>query len=227
MVSGKNQRIRVLIADSHPLVRVGLQSCFSRKGNVLAVGEAADGEEALQKALTLAPDVVLLGISMPRRNGLAVIEALRQQAPLIKILVLSMYSHRGLIFRTIQAGAHGYISKVASIEQIFAAIEAVFAGKTFFSTEIAQAALVHLVSSAGKGSSDLLSKGERDVLVLITQGKTSREIAKNLGVEVRTVETHRERLMERLDIHSVAGLTRFAVASGLSSLEYGQEQMMA
>lgn len=219
-VSAGRQKIRVLIADDHPVVRKGLQSCLARHEQLKLVGEAGDGEEALKKAMELAPDVVLMDISMPRRDGLAVTQLLRKQAPQIKILVLSVHSNKEYIFRIIQAGAHGYISKEASPDELLRAIESVCEGETFFSPEMAQAAIHQLVSSGGKAEpfSQLTSR-EREVLVLIAEGQSNKEIATKLGIGVRTIETHRERIMRRLDIHSVAGLTKFAIANGLVPLE--------
>jgi two-component system nitrate/nitrite response regulator NarL len=224
-VSATKEKIRVLIADDHPVVRKGLQSCLSKVDRVKIVGEAADGDEALQKALDLAPDVVLMDISMPRRNGLSVTQTLRKDAPKLKILILSVHNNKEYIFRIIQAGAHGYVSKQASPEELLHAIECVFSGETFFSPEIAQAALSQLVSGGGKSEpfSQLTSR-EREVLVLIAEGQSNKEIANRLGIGVRTIETHRERIMRRLDIHSVAGLTKFAIANGLVSLE-GESQV--
>jgi len=217
------QKIRVLVADDHPVVRKGLQSCLVLQESLKLVGEAADGEEALEKALALTPDVVLLDISMPRRDGLAVAAALRKDAPQIKVLILSMHSNKEYLFRIIQAGAHGYVSKGASPEELLHAIESVHKGETFFSPEIAQAALNQLVNNGGKKEPYAqLTAREREVLVLIAQGRSNKEIASQLGIGVRTIETHRERIMRRLDIHSVAGLTKFAIANGLVPLEDGQ-----
>lgn len=219
-VSAGKQKIRVLIADDHPVVRKGLQSCLSRQDRLKVVGEAADGEEALQKALELGPDVVLMDISMPRKDGLAVTQVLRKQAPQIKILVLSVHSNKDYIFRIIQAGAHGYVSKEASPDELLRAIESVCGGETFFSPEMAQAAIHQLVSNGGKPEPFAqLTSRERQVLVLIAEGQSNKEIANRLGIGVRTIETHRERIMRRLDIHSVAGLTKFAIANGLVPLE--------
>ena len=222
-MSATKQKIRILIADDHPVVRKGLQSCLSRHERLKLVGEASDGEEALQKALELTPDVVLMDISMPGRDGLSVTEVLRKTAPKIRILVLSVHSNKEYIFRIIQAGAHGYVSKEASPEELLRAIEAVYGGESFFSPEIAQAALNHLVQNGGKRERFAqLTAREREVLVLISQGQSNKEIANRLGIGVRTIETHRERIMRRLDIHSVAGLTKFAIANGLVSLEDGR-----
>jgi two-component system nitrate/nitrite response regulator NarL len=219
-VSATKEKIRVLLADDHPVVRKGLQSCLSKVERLRIVGEAADGEEALRKALELAPDVVLLDISMPRRNGLSVTQILRKESPSTKILILSVHNNKEYIFRIIQAGAHGYVSKEASPEELLHAIECVYSGETFFSPEIAQAALNQLVTNGGRTEpfSQLTSR-EREVLVLIAEGQSNKEIANRLGIGVRTIETHRERIMRRLDIHSVAGLTKFAIANGLVALE--------
>ena len=222
-VSATKGKIRVLLADDHPVVRKGLQSCLARQDSLKVVGEAADGDEALAKALELLPDVVLLDISMPRRDGLAVAAALRKEAPQVKVLILSVHNNKEYIFRIIQAGAHGYISKEASPEELLHAIEAVYRGETFFSPEIAKAALNQLVNNGGKREPFAQLTGrEREVLVLIAQGQSNKEIASNLGIGVRTIETHRERIMRRLDIHSVAGLTKFAIANGLISLDGSQ-----
>jgi len=222
-MSAIKHKIRVLVADDHPVVRKGLQSCLVKQEKLKLVGEAADGQEALTKALELKPDVVLLDISMPRLDGLAVAAALRKDAPQVKVLILSMHSNKEYLFRIIQAGAHGYVSKGAAPDELLQAIESVHNGATFFSPEIAQAALNQLVNNGGKKEPFAqLTSREREVLVLIAQGRSNKEIANQLGIGVRTIETHRERIMRRLDIHSVAGLTKFAIANGLVSLEEGQ-----
>jgi len=216
------QKIRVLVADDHPVVRRGLQSCLARETRLKIVGEAADGDEALRKTQELAPDVVLMDVNMPRMDGLAVTEVLRREAPSVKVLVLSMHNNQDFIFRIIQAGAHGYVSKEAPPEELLRAIESVFAGEPFFSPEIAKAALNQMVSSGGKKEPFAqLTTREREVLALIAEGQSNKEIANRLGIGVRTIETHRERIMRRLGIHSVAGLTKFAISNGLISLDSG------
>ncbi len=224
-VSAKKRTIRVLVADDHPVVRKGLLSCLERQPRLKVVGEAADGDEAVQKALELAPDVVLMDISMPRVSGLAATQHLRQAAPDIKILILSVHNNQSYIFRIIQAGAHGYVSKEAAPEELLRAIESVCDGAPFFSPSVAQAALSQLVNHGGKPEPFAqLTSREREVLSLIAEGQSNKEIANRLGIGVRTIETHRERIMRRLDIHSVAGLTKFAIANGLVTLEENQSQ---
>jgi two-component system, NarL family, nitrate/nitrite response regulator NarL len=219
-VSAKKQIIKVLVADDHPVVRKGLQSCLARHGHIRVVGEAADGDEALSKAREFKPDVVLMDITMPGMNGLTVTEILRKEAPQIKVLILSVHRNKDAIFRVIQAGAHGYVSKEAPPDEVLRAIESVHGGEPYFSEEIARAALNEFVTSGGKKEpfSQLTSR-EREVLVLIAEGRSNKEIADGLGIGVRTIETHRERIMRRLNIHSVAGLTKYAIANGLVSLD--------
>src|SRR5215471_19053753 len=219
------KKIKILVADDHPVVRKGLQSCLARQDRLKIVGEASDGEEALKKTSELSPDVVLMDISMPGMNGLEVTEVLRKESPSVKVLVLSVHNNRDYIFRIIQAGAHGFISKESPPDELLRAIESVYAGEPFFSPEIAKAALNQLVSSGGKKDPFAqLTSREREVLVLIAEGQSNKEIANRLGIGVRTIETHRERIMRRLNIHSVAGLTKFAIANGLISLEDGRGQ---
>ena len=216
------KKIKILVADDHPVVRKGLQSCLGRQDRLKIVGEASDGDEALKKTRELSPDVVLMDISMPGMNGLAVTEVLRKDHPDVKVLVLSVHNNRDYIFRIIQAGAHGFISKEAPPDELLRAIESVYAGEPFFRPEIAKAALNQLVSSGGKKDPFAqLTSREREVLVLIAEGQSNKEIANKLGIGVRTIETHRERIMRRLDIHSVAGLTKFAIANGMISIDGG------
>jgi len=212
----------VLVADDHPVVRKGLQSCLSRAGRLRLVGEAADGDEALRKARELQPDVVLMDISMPGMNGLMVTEMLRKELPQVKVLVVSVQRNKDAIFRVIQAGAHGYVSKEAPSEEVIRAIESVHGGEPYFSEEIARAALYEFINSGGrKEPFAQLTPREREVLVLIAEGKSNKEIADQLNIGVRTIETHRERIMRRLNIHSVAGLTKYAIANGLVTLDIG------
>ena len=212
-------KIKILLVDDHPVVRKGLQSCLANCENFSIVGEAGDGTEAMRKVNALHPDVVLMDLSMPEMDGLAVTEALHKESPQTKVLVLSMHKQRDDVLRVIKAGACGYVLKDAPTVELIAAIQTVHAGETFFSPAVAQVVLKEL----GRGMDELeplarLSDREREVLVQIAQGRSNKEIAAQLGVSVRTVETHRERTMRKLEIRSVAGLTKFALAHGLISL---------
>lgn len=212
-------RIRLLVVDDHPVVRRGISSCLAQREQLEIVGEAADGNQALQKARELKPDLILMDINMPHMNGLAVTELLHKELPQIKVLVLSMRSNAECVSRIIQSGARGYVLKESPTEELVQAIEAVSAGEAFFSPEVARIALNQFVRGGGETQNVAdLTHREREVLAHIADGLSNKEIAGHLGVGVRTVETHRERIMRKLDIHTVAGLTKFAVAKGLVSI---------
>jgi len=213
------KRIKVLLADDHPVVRKGIASCLGRHQHLEIVGEASDGLEAIRKAKELVPDIILMDIDMPQMNGLAVSEMLRKEMPQVKVLILSMHSNTEYVLRILESGARGYVLKEASPEELVKAIETVQAGESFFSQDVARVALNQFVRGNGDGPhSTLLTKREREVLIQIAEGLSNKEIASRLGVGVRTVETHRERIMRKLNIHSVAGLTKFAIAKGLVSI---------
>ncbi len=210
------KRIRILLADDHPVVRKGIRYSLARRANIQVVGEAADGREAVAKAKELAPDLVLMDIDMPLMNGLAATEALHKEMPDIKVLILSMHGNTEYVMRILDSGAHGYVLKESSTDELVKAIETVNAGETFFSPEVARVALNQLVQGTNAASPmNQLTEREREVLLAIGEGLSNKEISTRLNVGVRTVETHRERIMEKLNIHSVAGLTKFAIANGL------------
>jgi two-component system nitrate/nitrite response regulator NarL len=223
-----NEPIRLLIVDDHPIVRRGMRMCLSSHARILVVGEAGDGREALGKARELKPDVILMDIDMPQMNGLAVTDLLRREMPEIKVLILSMYSNTEYVMRIIQSGARGFVLKESPPEEVIQAIEVVQAGGSHFSPEVARVALNQVVRGhSGDAATPVarLTNREREVLLYIADGFSNKEIATQLDIGVRTVETHRERIMRKLDIHSIAGLTRFAIAQGLVSLMPASPQM--
>jgi len=212
------KRIKLLLVDDHPVVRKGISSCLVRHEHLEIVGEAADGQEAMKKARELMPDIVLMDIDMPEMDGLEVTESLRKELPKIKVLILSMHSNTEYVMRIIQSGASGYILKEAPTEELVRAIDIVNTGEAFFSPEVARVALNKYVRGGASDPAAQLTNREREVLVQIAEGLSNKEIASKLGVGVRTVETHRERIMRKLNIHSVAGLTKFAISKGLITL---------
>lgn len=217
---GTRPPIRVLLADDHPVVRKGLSSCLAQAQQLVIVGEASNGQEALRKAKELVPDVVLMDIDMPMLNGLTAADILRKENPFIKVLILSMHNDSDYVMRILQSGARGYILKEAPTEELVKAIEIIYSGETYFSQDVARLALNQFVRGPGEGPhTGQVSAREREVLIAIAEGLSNKEIACRLGVGVRTVETHRERIMRKLNIHSIAGLTRFAIAKGLIPLQ--------
>lgn len=215
-----NEPIRLLLVDDHPVVRRGIRLSLAQQPRIQVVGEASDGREALAKAHELKPDVILMDIDMPHMNGLAVTDLLRREMPEVKVLILSMYSNTDYVMRIIQSGARGFVLKEASADEVVQAIESVQGGTAHFSPEVARVALNHVVRGNSEPMSPLscLTNREREVLHFIAEGLSNKEIASQLNIGVRTVETHRERIMRKLDIHTIAGLTRFALQQGLVTL---------
>ena len=212
-------RIRVLVADDHAVVREGIRHVLSEGHGFDVVGEAASAAEAVKLAGEFDPDVVLLDVSMPGGTGLEVIGAVRRAASQARVLILSVHDEAEYVLQAVRAGAHGYLRKDSSPNDVRDAVRAVDRGDTYFTP-----AMAVRLSDAVRGESARLSRvsklalltgREREVLTGIANGETNKEIAARYGISPRTVETHRESLMRKLEIHNVAGLTRFAVEEGL------------
>jgi DNA-binding NarL/FixJ family response regulator len=209
--------LKVLVVDDHSVVREGLRRVLEEGsgGDLRVVAEAANGAEAVERAVREKPDVVLLDLTMPGPggSGLAVVRTLRDRAPDARVLILSVHDDREYVLESVRAGAHGYLRKDSSPAEIRQAIHAVCAGDSFFSPPVARhlAAAVQDGSERPAGSLAALTARERDVLIGVASGRTNRETAAALGISVRTVETHRDSLMRKLGIHTVAELTRFAL----------------
>jgi two-component system nitrate/nitrite response regulator NarL len=211
--------IKLLVVDDHPVVRKGISACLARHQQIEVVGEAADGREAIRMARELQPDITLMDIDMPRMNGLAATEVLQRELPRTKVLILSMHDNLEHVLRIIQSGARGFVLKEAPIAELVHAIETVNAGEAYFSTDAARVALNKYVQrNRAAASTAHVTSREREVLILVAEGLSNKEIAGQLGVGVRTVETHRERIMRKLDIHTIAGLTKYAITQGLITL---------
>ncbi len=210
--------IRVLVADDHAMVREGIRAVLMGEGFEV-VAEAGDGESVLTLATSHKPDVVVLDITMPQRSGLEIASELRHTTPASRILILSMHDHPQYVVEAVRAGAHGYILKDAGPAELRNAIRAVHAGKTYFGAGMAtrlSEGLRHERQQQQQGQSLAnLTARERDVLAEIALGKTTRQIASEFRISPRTVESHRQSLMRKLEIHSVAGLTRLALETGI------------
>jgi two-component system nitrate/nitrite response regulator NarL len=218
--AGGTGRIRVLLADDHPVVRWGLSCFMASRPGLVVVGEAVNGLEAVRKAKELLPDVVVMDIDMPELNGIEATELLRQENPSTKVILLSMHPCSTQLPRILRSGARGFLLKNARPDDILAAIGKVAEGGTCFSQDIAQQALGHLAQSLERELEiKALSDREREVLVGIAEGLSNKQLAARLGISARTIETHRGHIMQKLNIRSIAGLTRFAVSQGLVIVE--------
>lgn len=214
------KRIRLLLADDHPLVREGIRSCLARFPNLLVLGEARNGLEAVALSKSLLPDIVLMDINMPELNGLEATRRLRREVPKVKVLALTVHDDKEYVLQIVKSGARGYLLKDAPPDELFRAIQAVHEGKTSFSPRVIPHVLddyVERIDESLNKPSGPLSIRERDVLTLLTDGFSNKEIAHRLGIGVRTVETHRERIMQKLSIRTVPGLTKYAITNHLTS----------
>jgi two-component system nitrate/nitrite response regulator NarL len=215
-------KIRLLLVDDHPIVLDGLKSHLSAHPDLVVVGEATDGALALRKARTLKPDIVLLDISMPGMNGLEFMETLRDETSAARVIVLTMHDSPEYITRMVLLGARGYLLKDTSPAELIRAIKAVHAGEVCLSP-VASRVVVETAVKGGFQTEEQrtkpLTEREEEVLALIAEGLSNKEIAVRLRLGVRTIETHRERIMRKLNVHTVAGLTRFAISRGLVKLD--------
>lgn len=210
--------IRVLVADDHAIVRTGIRHVLESEPGFAVVAEAATGAEALALAGSLRPDVAVLDISMPGESGLRVAAELRQRSPDTRVLILSMHDNTEYVLESLRAGAHGYLLKDSAATELRGAIRAVRRGESYFSPAIAgklSAVVRGDAAASAAGALAQLTARERQVLVGVAQGHTNREIAQQLGISHRTVESHRESLMKKLGVRTVAGLTRLALEAGL------------
>lgn len=208
--------IRVLIADDHPVVLTGLQTLLARDPDVEVVAQARDGQEAVRKALDLRPDVLILDISMPKMNGIQALQQIRRSLPEVRALVLSMYRSNEMVRSALRAGASGYVLKDNELENLTDVVQAVHRGEPYLSPSIARVVIEVLQSEQQPPP---LSERELEVLQQIADGRSSKEIAPLLGISPRTVDTHRQNVMDKLGIHSLAGLVKYAIRIGLSDIE--------
>ncbi|HWW93563.1 MAG TPA: response regulator transcription factor [Vicinamibacteria bacterium] len=209
--------IRILLADDHTLVRAGIHGLLQGLPGVEVVGEAGDGQEALRLADALRPDVVLMDVGMPGLNGLEVAGRLATLDASIRVIILSMHTSEEYVLRALRAGCAGYLLKASAVAELEVAVRAVARGESYLSPAVSKRVVDDYVSRTGGATDplDALTPRQREILQLAAEGHSSKEIAERLGVSYRTVEAHRAQLMERLGVHDLAGLVRFAVRVGL------------
>ena len=212
-------QLRILLADDHTVVRQGLRKVLEERPDWVVVAEAGNGREAVQKAEEVKPDVAILDVAMPLLNGIEATRQIVKRAPATRVLVLTMHSDEAYVNQILKAGASGYLLKDSADVDLIEAVSAVSQGKSFFSPAVARLMLDDYVRQlADKGVSDryeTLSEREREIFQLIAEGKANKEIAHILSISPSTVETHRARIMEKLDLHSAAEIVLYAVRRGV------------
>jgi DNA-binding NarL/FixJ family response regulator len=221
--------IRVILADDHKLVRGGLSALIQGIGGVEVIAEANDGREAIQLCETHQPDIVLMDIAMTGMNGLEATTRITKDFPQVSVIILSMHTSEEYVLQALRAGAAGYLLKDAGISELELALTAVAQGETYLSPPVSKHVITDYVRRVGfqqdrdkmieRPAIERLTLRQREILQLIAEGNSTQEIANLLSISVKTVETHRMQLMERLDIHDVVGLVRFAIRVGLVTVE--------
>jgi DNA-binding NarL/FixJ family response regulator len=209
--------VRILLADDHTLVRAGIRALLDKLPDVQVVAEATDGRDALNLVKTHQPHVVLMDIAMPGMNGLEATRRMVKEFPRTNVLILSMHASEEYVWQALRGGAAGYLLKGAELAELALAIKAVTHGETYLSPPISKQVIKDYVRRVGGEETlfERLTSRQREILQLIAEGTTTKNIAEALKISVKTVETHRAQLMERLDIHDVAGLVRYAIKIGL------------
>jgi DNA-binding NarL/FixJ family response regulator len=213
--------IKILLADDHNLIREGLRALISEESNMTVVAEAEDGRAAVQLAAKLSPDVVIMDITMPGLNGIEATRQILSKSPAPKVIALSMHTERRMILEMLNAGASGYLLKDCAFGEVIRAIETVMSNCTYLSPRIADIIVkdyIHRVPRTDLSSLTLLSPREREVLQLLSEGRKTRDIATTLHISAKTVDTYRVQIMDKLGLHSIAELTKFAIREGLTSI---------
>jgi two-component system response regulator NreC len=215
--------IRLLIADDHKMMREGLKALIAREPGMSIVGEADNGDETVNLSRKMTPHVAVIDVTMPDLNGIEATRKIIKDNPNVKVVGLSGHPDRHFVREMLKAGASAYILKQTAFDELIRAIHEVMAGRTYLSPEVTQGLVDSYVrSSPRKGENPAfatLTDREREALQLLAEGRSSKEIADKMGVSVKTVETHRRNIMEKLNLHSVAELTKYAIREGVTSLE--------
>ena len=223
-LGANDMAIRVLLADDHRLFRSGLRSLLQQRSDMEVVGEAEDGREAAEMAASLVPDVVIMDITMPGLNGMEATRQIASRHPQVKVIALSVHSDRRFVENMLKAGASGYLLKDSSLEEVVRAIKAVLDNQTYLSPAIAGIVVEDLLrrppaEEGGRPSLASLSSREREVLQLLAEGLSTKQIAARLFLSSKTVETHRRHIMEKTATGNLAELTKFAIREGITSLD--------
>jgi DNA-binding NarL/FixJ family response regulator len=213
-----SERIRILLVDDHAVVRAGVRALLQDSPDIEIIGEAADGAAAVDLAREHRPDVVIMDIAMPHLNGLEAAARIKEDNPAVKLVILSMHDSREYVLQALKAGASAYVMKDSAPVELDLALAAVRRGDTYLSPAVSKQVIRDYLAGANRQPDTPLTPRQREVLVLIAQGMSTKKVAHQLNVSVKTVETHRAQLMERLGISDIAGLVRYAIRTGLVDL---------
>ena len=212
--------IRVHLTDDHAVFRDGLRMLLECHEDIAVVGSAGDGRQAVEDVLALRPDIAVMDIAMPLLNGIEATARIREEAPAVRVIVLSMHETSEHVFRALRAGARGYLLKSSAGEEVVQAIRAVHQGRRYLSSQITETVIKdYLVAGHPASPLDSLSQREREIAQHVAEGKTSAQIAELLSLSPKSVESYRSRLMEKIGVEDVPGLVKFAIAHGLTSLD--------
>ena len=213
--------LKILLADDHKIVRDGFRTLLAKNGEINIVGEAENGRVTVELAKKMGPDIVIMDVAMPDLNGIEAARKVIAECPGVKVIAISMHSDRRYVSEMLKAGASAYLSKDYAFDELETAIRAVMSKKIYLSPDISGVVVENYVRQVPKSEPSaysLLSDREREVLQLLAEGKTAKEIAEQLHVSIKTVETHRTNIMTKLDIHRIAELTKYAIREGLTPL---------
>ena len=211
--------ITVFVADDHAIVREGLASLLGGQADIHVIGTAADGRDAVRQIVKLEPEVVVMDIAMPNMNGIEAAREIRDRVPQVQVIILSMHSSAEHVFHALEAGAQGYLLKESAAKEIIDAVRSVRAGHRYLSKKIGEVMADHIGRTSAASPLGSLSARERQVLQLVAEGRSSAQIAAALHLSPKSVDTYRSRLMQKLHIGDVAGLVKFAIQHGLTSLD--------
>jgi len=214
--------IKVLLVDDHALIREGLQSLLEKQPDMQVVGEAEDGRRAKELVSELSPDIVIMDVTMPRLSGIEATRQITAEFPSVRIIALSIHSQRRFVADMLSAGAAGYILKECLFDELVQAIQTVAAGGRYLSPRITDVVVddyVERLSGGAESPLESLTSREREVLQLVAEGKSSKQIAVELHISTKTIEANRRQIMEKLDMHSVAELTKYAIREGITALD--------
>lgn len=224
MRKDSKMKIKILLADDHIVMRDGLSSFLEQQEDFEIIGKSGEGQETIQMAQHLKPDVIVMDINMPNMNGIEATRQIKTILPNIKIITLSVYTRTALVAQMLKAGASGYLPKNSTCRELVESIRAVMKNKTYISSKVIDSvvAYLHRDESVSKNETKTLTPRERQVLCFISEGKSTKEIANTLFLSEKTIETHRYNIMQKLDIHKVTDLIKYAISNGIIPMDFDE-----